>query len=234
MYAKIFSILLFITLCTQNVWGAEEVARADKISGVVHKYEEDIKNKAVLLKSGDPLFEGDLISTGQDASAFIAYKDGSHLLLKAGTELHIEQEKAVSLSKGRALFRMLKQSIKRFQVKVRNVTIGIRGTTFLAEADKDDMAIYLKEGRLNILSEEGQFERYQKREIDEFESYKEKESREFEEYKEKLEEEFIDYVKEFDMESGSAISIQGDKVRDIVISPDVEQDFELFENLGAM
>ena len=231
MITRIFYIFLFISLCSHHAWGAEEIASVGKMSGNVHKYADGRKEESVLLKIGDPLFEGDRISTAKDASAYIEYKDGSKVLLKPGTELYMEKEKLVSIAKGRALFRMLKQSIKRFRVRVRTVTIGIRGTTFLTDATKDSMAVYLKEGRLNILSEDGEFERYQKRELDEFERYKEKEDEAFEEYRRKLEEEFIEYVKEFEMEDGTAISIKDNEVRDIVMPPDVEEDFKAFSKL---
>ena len=226
MITRLFYIFLFISLCSNHAWGFEGIARVDKISGNVHKYADDRKEEAVLLKKGDPLFEGERISTAKDASVFIEYRDGSKVLLKPGTELYMEKEKLVSLAKGRALFRMLKQSIKRFRVRIRTVTIGVRGTTFLTDADEDNTAVYLKEGRLNILSEEGDFKRYKKQELDEFERYKE----EFEEYKRKLEEEFIEYVKEFEMEGGTAISIKDNEVRDIAMPPDVEEDFDLLDN----
>ena len=226
MITRIFCIVLFTSLCSHHAWGFEGIARVNKISGNVHKYADAKKEKTVLLKKGDYLFEGDRISTAKDASAFIEYRDGSKVLLKPGTELYMEKEKLVSIAKGRALFRMLKQSIERFRVRIRTVTIGIRGTTFLTEADKDNMAVYLKEGRLNVLSEEGDFKRYKKRELDEFERYKE----EFEEYRRKLEEEFIEYVKEFEMEGGTAISIKGNEVRDIAMPTDVEEDFGLLDN----
>jgi len=230
MITRIFFIFLFFSLCSHHAWGFEGIARVNKISGNVHKYADGKKEIAILLKAEDLLFEGDRIATGKESLAFLEYNDGSKVLLKAETELLMEKEKLVSIAKGRALFHMLKQAVRRFSVKMKTVTIGVRGTTFLTDADDDSSALYLKEGRLNVHSEEGEFKRYKKRELDEFESYKEKENEAFEEYKRKLEEEFIEYVKEFEMEGGTAISIKGNEVRDIIIPPDVEKDFDLLDN----
>ncbi|MDT8318009.1 MAG: FecR domain-containing protein [bacterium] len=230
MITKIFCIFTFLALFTSQAWGLESVAKINKVSGSVQRYENGISIKAEILKKGDLLFEGDRIATGKESLAFLEYNDGSKILLKAETELLMEKEKLVSVAKGRALFHMLKQAISRFRVKMKTVTIGVRGTTFLTEVAKDSSALYLKEGRLNVYSEEGEFKRFKKRELDEFEKYKEKENEAFEEYKRKLEEEFIEYVKEFEMEGGTAINIEDNEVRDIITPPDVESDFELLDN----
>ena len=230
MITRIFCIFTLLALFAPEAWGSVSIAKVNKVSGSVQKYEDAISKKGETLNIGDLLFEGDRIVTGKESLAFLEYNDGSKILLKAETELLMEKEKLVSIAKGRALFRMLKQAIRRFSVRMKTVTIGVRGTTFLTEAAKDNMAVYLKEGRLNVFSEEGEFARYQKRELDEFESYKEKEDEAFEEYKRKLEEEFIEYVKEFEMEGGTAISIKDNEVRDIAMPPDVEKDFDLLDS----
>lgn len=230
MITRIFCIFIFFALFATEAWALVPIATVKKVSGTVQKYDDRASKTGETIKKGDPLFEGDRIATGKESLAFLEYKDGSTVLLKAETELLIEKEKLVSIAKGRALFRMLKLAIKRFSVRIKTVTIGVRGTTFLTDAGKDATAVYLKEGRLNILSEEGDFERYKKRELDEFEKYREKEDKAFEDYKQKLEEEFIEYVQEFEMEGGTAINIKGNEVRDIEIPADVEEDFDLLNN----
>lgn len=230
MISRIFFIFVFFTLFVSEAWALAPIATVKKVSGSVHKYEGSTGKEGEVLKIGASLFEGDRIATGKKSLVFIEYKDGSKVLLKSETELLMEKEKLVSIAKGRALFHMLKQAIRRFSVRIKTVTIGVRGTTFLTDAGKDATAVYLKEGRLNILSDVGEFERYQKRELDEFEKYREKEDKAFEEYKQKLDEEFIEYVQEFEMEGGTAINITGNEVRDIAMPVDVEEDFDLLDN----
>jgi len=234
MITKIFYTITFLAIFAPEAWGLATIAKVNKVSGSVQRFEDSKNLNGESLKKGDLLFEGDRIVTGKESLAFLEYNDGSKVLLKAETELLMENEKLVSIARGRALFHMLKQAIRRFNVKIKTVTIGVRGTTFLTEATQDSSALYLKEGRLNVHSEEGEFKRFKKSELDEFESYKEKENDAFEEYKRKLEEEFIEYVKEFDMEGGTAISIRSNEVRDITMPPDVESDFNLLDDSGLI
>ena len=230
MITKIICIFSFLALFTPEAWALESIAKIKKVSGSVHRYDDSKNVNGEIIKKGDLLFEGDRIATGKESLAFLEYNDGSKVLLKAETELLMEKEKLVSIAKGRALFHMLKQAVRRFRVKMKTVTIGVRGTTFLTDTAEDSSALYLKEGRLNVHSEEGEFKRFKKRELDEFERYKENQDEAFEEYKRKLEEEFIEYVKEFELEGGTAISIKDNEVRDIVMPPDVERDFDLLDN----
>lgn len=228
MFVATLLLLSFAAIDVPTVYAAE-IAEIEDYSGAVAVYSKQKGMDVPVKRIGQTLRSGDRVIVAENAWVRLTYPDGSSVLLKEKTELHMEEERLVSLAKGRAFFRMLFQKMGRFSVKRGNAVIGIKGTTFMIDASGSKTEVFLKEGRIEILAVEGEFKRYRSALMEEFRKYSEKEARDFEEYKRKMEEEFIEYVKAFELEAGGAISIDGAVVRDVEIPEAIMEEFRLFE-----
>jgi len=232
-----FSFALFsLAAINPSTVSASEIARIEEYAGSVSLYEKSLDKTAPVRMKGRSLQFGDRVIVPEGAWARLAYPDGSRVLLKERTELLLEEEKLVSLAKGRAFFRMLFQKMGRFSVRQGNAVIGIKGTTFLVDTSGSKTEVFMKEGRVEVLAVKGQFKRYKRSIMDEFEKYREEgvraleeESAAFEEYKRQMEKEFIEYVKAFEIEAGRGVSIDGTEVRDVKIPESVMDEFRRFE-----
>jgi hypothetical protein len=104
-----------------------------------------------ILASGDPVYEGDLVSVGTRAFAILEFADGGKATLRPGTELAIDRFRHTSTEES-AWFRLMKGGLraitgligKRHPEGVRlstaTATIGIRGTDFDARLCTTDCA----------------------------------------------------------------------------------------------
>src|SRR5688572_9963532 len=93
------------------------------------------------LQKGEPLHEGEVVSTGGQGYAIIAFKDGTKFTLRPNTAFAIERYRQTAGSES-AAFRLLKGGLravtgliskrdpKAVEVRSANATIGIRGTSF--------------------------------------------------------------------------------------------------------
>lgn len=221
--------LSFVFINAGSVQALDSVGEISRYEGKVKVYRTgDVRGKTVR-KDGYDLYVKDIVKTKRRSRAFLRFTDNSDVLLKEGSILEIEGVKWINVDSGRVIFNIKKQrGLKGVVVKTKSVVIGVKGTTFLVDKSGDRLQVYLKEGTLNIQSFEEEFVRYRKKEMEEYMEYKKRELEEFQEYKRDLEEEFKEFVKEFDMAEGTAIVIDGNEVRDIVIPEDVEEEFRLF------
>jgi len=130
----------------QNTLSQERVVgRVLSAWGVVMVYSQN--GVASQLQNGDQVFEGDRISTQQHASSSIEMKDGAVLHLRANSTVDLKryhypgsaQQPATStLALIRGGLRKItgliaKQQPARYQLNVATVTIGVRGTDFVAQ-----------------------------------------------------------------------------------------------------
>jgi len=101
------------------------------------------------LQKGEPLYEGEVISTGGQGYALIAFKDGTKFTLRPNTSFAVERYRQTAGSES-AAFRLLKGGLRAItgalskrspnalEISTTNATIGIRGTSFdarLCEAE---------------------------------------------------------------------------------------------------
>lgn len=229
----LLTALIVILTAPNFLYAAEQAGTISSYKGTVRVYKEGAVRGSKVKKEGYEIYVKDLIKTKRRALAYIDLEDKSKVILKGNSIMEIEGIKGLNVKEGRVLFRIKKQKkIRGLRVKSKSVVIGVKGTEFLVDAGEDDLKVYLKEGRLNVESPEGEFKRYKKKEKEEFEDFKKEKIKEFEEYKKELEEEFIEYVKEFEMEGGTAIVIKGDEVRDTALTDEIEEEFRLFERSG--
>lgn len=228
-------VLLVLALLLVNV----DISSAVEKAGEINKYKGNLK----VYKEGEiwgqsvkkrnhELFVKDVVKTKRRAMAHITFIDGSEAYMKEKSILEIEKIKDIAVGEGRVIFNVKEQGsfLGWIIIRTKTAVIGVKGTKFLVDVDKDKLQIYLKEGALNIKSVEDAFIRYRKKEGADYEDFKKNEIDEFKKFKETMEEEFKEFVKEFDMEGGTAISIDGKEVRDIAIPEEIEKEFLLFSS----
>lgn len=227
---NLFTAAAIILMGSTFLYAADRAGTITKYQGVVRVYKKEAVRGEKVREENHEIFVGDLIKTKRNALAFVSLADSSRTVLKENSTMEIEGMANLNVKEGRVLFRIKKQGTMRgLKVKSKSVIIGVKGTEFLVDSPAEDLKIYLKEGHLTIESPEGEFKRFIKREKEEFEEYKQKKIEEFEEFKKELEEEFIEYVREFELESGTAVVIKGNEVRDIALSPAILEEFRLFD-----
>jgi len=217
------------------------MAEEEEKAGVIEKFQGVVK----VHKGGGPrgkrvtdeeseFYTKDTVVTKRGSRAFIRFVDGVKNVLEENSILEVKGLRDIHLKGGRAIFEVRKlKGVKGIVVTTQTVVIGVKGTRFMVDLTDGRLSVFLKEGRLNVQSLTGDFRRYKKKELDEFETFRLEKLDKFEEYKKKMEEEFVEFVKEFEMEGGTAILIDGDEVRDIGMSPEIEEEFELLSLFGS-
>lgn len=157
-----FVFLLIFTLVEANkiyyVKGLVALKRADKM----YRAKKDI-----------PLKNEDIIQTGKDGLAIIEYGNKSKIKLDPRSELKFEdyfeggkkkrKRSVIGLLRGNMLMHFKKdRENKDVQVKVKQVSVGVRGTRFLvSSSSKEDSNAYVavKEGLVDVYNfEENDFE----------------------------------------------------------------------------
>lgn len=231
MWIRAFIVLSFLLVPFSAV-GAEGIAVLEKLEGDVRIYREGEQLKGPLAK-GVSLSKGDRIETGADGEVLIKYEDGSVFLLKKLASIELQGSRSVFAKSGRAIFSIIKSAIRSFDVKSETAVMGVKGTLFLVDADGAKVNVFLKEGRLNIGALEGDFVLYGKSEEEAYRRYKEDQAKEFSRYKTELDQGFKKFVKSFDIDSGSAVAIDGNEVVDVPIPDAVLKEFSDFEDLMA-
>lgn len=103
------------------------------------------------LQKGEPLFEGETVTTGGQGYSIIGFKDGTKFTLRPNTAFNIERYRATPGSES-ASFGLVKGGLRAItgaitkrdpramEVKTTTATIGIRGTSFDARICENDCA----------------------------------------------------------------------------------------------
>jgi len=168
---------------------------------------------------GMSLEVGQTLKTRLSGEANIKLLDNTKVIVASNSSLEILELKKLAVGGEKVLFKVAKQNdVKGLSVVTQSAIIGIRGTTFMISSDEKAQAIYLQEGEINVKPPVGTFK-----------SYLKSDEEEFNQYKEQLEKEFAKYVEDITMKGGSAVSIDGNEVRQLTMSKEIEVEFEAFK-----
>jgi hypothetical protein len=139
-------LLLLALLCATSLgWAAQVAGTVIQLSGPLLARKADGAVKILSLKS--EVESGDILVTEKNTYALVKFIDNSEITLKPATTLKIDNfafdadkpggdSASFNLVKGglRSVTGLLgKRSKERFEMKTPSATIGIRGTTFIAE-----------------------------------------------------------------------------------------------------
>ena len=168
----IISSLVFF-LFTAPAYSSDNIGEINRFTGDVRVYSQGSVKGNKVLEEGVKLFVNDIVKTKRNALAHISFTDGSRAVLKERSTLEIESVQGLNVQNGKVLFNIKQRGrLRGVIVKAKSVVIGVKGTKFFVDNSLEQLNIFLKEGRLLIQAEEGEFVKYSKKEKDQFESYK--------------------------------------------------------------
>ena len=237
----IFSLISFDSIAStiEEQVSAETQTVPNEIAGKITKVEGEVfyhRNASMRSKRikgiNKDIFSSDMLRTKKKSKAFLTLIDGSVLILDESSVIHFNGIKHITANKGVVLFDIKKQGqLKGLKIVTKTAVIGIKGTRFMINASDDSLKLYMKEGVVNVEAlNEGKFAHHVKKELTYNDFMKQRLSN-YSEYKKKQQEEFIEYVKSIDVHANKAISINGNKLEDIKIPQNVEEQFKLLDEL---
>ena len=161
--------------------------QASAVVGIVHevqgvaKISSEGSIKKNNLKIGQELKEKDLISTSRNASAVIKLSDNSMIILDESATIHFPTQNEVTQEEGKIFYKIASRDANSaLAVKTPFAIIGIKGTTFIINADKDGAGVKLQEGLIGVESIKQEFELYRKKVQEEFDNFMKKQQSAFE------------------------------------------------------
>lgn len=233
--------LLFVMLCNL-AHASDHAGTIDKWEGDVLVYSGQTVKGSKVDRSDTPFRIGDSIRTKRGSIAFIRFIDGSRVVLKENSSLTVTGIDRVNVDKGRVLFEIKKRGrAKGLEITSATVTMGVKGTRFAVDNENDQVAIFLKEGQLEIGSLEEDFKRSLSGLKDDFETMHEDMKRDFDSTSLQMKHEFqeadqqmkdgnIESISEFLMNEGSAVLIENGNLKDLDFPDDLDQDFSLLDS----
>lgn len=216
----------FFTLLYASVIGSVE-----KVEGSVKvKSEGSIKKSDVA--AGYEMKNGDLISTSKGSSAILKLLDGSNVVLEESSTIFFDSAVNAEQKEGKIFYKITSRDAKNaLKVTTPFAIIGIKGTTFIINADENNSNVKLKEGLIGVASIKEEFELYRKQVEEEFNKFMKEQQAGFEEYKKAQFEGVAEMTKEFDLQAGNTITFAGQKVQESGWSEKDDAEFKHFESL---
>ena len=186
---------------------------------------------------GKMLMENTEIRTRANQKIAVKTRQGDVLIANQNAKIKLVKPGFFSQLFGKIFYFIAPRRDHQVRVNTSTATIGIRGTKFIVDSEQDNarsQQVSLLEGQLQLDAHDGeQFALYQQREMDEFEQYKRQMKGEFEAYKQQMMEEFVAYRSSIDLQSGYALSFDGDKVVRKPMGDHIQQEFDEFEQFVA-
>ncbi len=212
-------MILFVAACAVSALAAAQpVARVVKLQG-----EGEVRDSAGQRRA--PARVGTALNVGDSVHA--SGKSVAAVETAAGDVIVVDSDSAVRIKDDRNTFEQLIGKILYFfrsgkrvdrRVELQTVAVGVRGTTFLVDAEADKASIALKEGTVDVDSKRDGFNLYRRREQADFEAFKreiqegiERERAEFERYRAQQQEEFIAFQKSVQLKPQQSLTIADDK-----------------------
>ncbi|MBU0673526.1 MAG: FecR family protein [Proteobacteria bacterium] len=233
-------ILLVLLIPSHSCPAAEEAGEVVRLDGTAILYVTGtVRGRKV--SAGDRFKVGETIRTKKDSLVYCRFVDGSKAVLKPDSSLAVIAVKHGNVDQGTVLFEIKKQGeAKGLMITSKTVTMGVKGTRFGVISEEEEVAIYLKEGFLEIGSLKGEFKKHYQSLEDEFRQQQEKMRQDFKSATEKMADDYdrttkemksgnYELVKSFTLEGGQAVMIAGNEVRDQDIPPEMEEDFKLLD-----
>jgi len=225
----VLSLVLPVFAQTENVIRAKNpVGWIVKFEGQVKVKRQNIFKSFKVTENNFELFVGDCIRTKRNSRAFIRFIDDNKVVLDEKSILFIEGYKQISPQKGRVYFK-IRKGVKGVKIRVSNILIGVKGTEFAVDLTQEGTSVFVNEGKIELENISGEFKRYLQKEQNDFEKFMQKQKKDFEKYKEKIAKEFFEFVKSFELESGAAVSIVNNEVKEIAIPEEIKEGFKLLE-----
>lgn len=150
--------IMLAGLFSSHAVAAEAVGKVEFIMGEVSVIRADNRLEA---KTGLAIYEHDHIKTGEKSRVRIKFADNSSMQMGSNAESVVEKyvhtedglvDSLLNLVEGRARFivNKIRSSNSKYQIKMRAVLIGVRGTDILAQTTATHDHVALAEGRVAL------------------------------------------------------------------------------------
>jgi molybdopterin synthase catalytic subunit len=223
-------ILTLIFLFTASL-NATVVGSVSKVVGSV-KVKSEGSFKKSKVKPDQEIKEGDLVTTSRKGMAVIKLVDGSNVVLDKSSSIHFTANNSLDQQGGKVFYKITSRDAKNsLKIKTPFAIIGIKGTTFTVNAQKDNEYVALKEGLIGIASMKEQFKLYRKEILAKYKSFVEDQMSEYEKFKKGLTDPEPEVTKEFDLEAGNVVSFSDNVVKERKFKEENEAEFEAYEKM---
>lgn len=235
-------LLVLSSILFQSTLQAENFrARIVKVQGQVYVVNSEGEKrqpdtKQFLVNSNET------VVTQKNSKAVIQFEDGAMSVLDQKSSLRVEQSGWLSQLGGKIYYVFKKVIGKQKPKKVRTkfATIGIRGTTFIVDAEDASQQVALQEGKLNIESPDDDYEIHKPAPAAaDFAAFKQQAAQrqqalddEFSDYKTNIGKEFVEYKKSFDLEANKVVSFKGKRVDENTLDKDWALSFDDFADFS--
>lgn len=210
---------------------SEQAGEISSFTGKVLLYDGESPRPADVTEENTAVYVKNRVTTKRESTAVIDLCSGDRAALTESSTMTITGIEEYEPGAGRVIFKIKKRGeISGMKVALTSSVIGVKGTEFLIDTDENGKNnIYLKEGKIEVTSLEGQFKKYGEVQIDEYEAYVRKMMGEYDKYVTELAEQYVEYVNGFVMEAGTAYSVDGSEVRRLEFTDDIEDAFKLLD-----
>lgn len=236
------TVIVLTSLFYQSISHAENYqAKIVKVQGQVYVLNEQGEKRVV----DTPFYRvkgNETVVTSKSSKAVLQFENGSMSVLGQKSSLRVEKSGWLSQLGGKVfyVFKKVFGKQKSRQVKTKFATIGIRGTSFIVDAENDSQQIALQEGNLNIESPGDDYAIYKPAKVmDDFAAFKQQEVQrqqalkdEFTDYKKNIKKEFVEYKKSFDLKANRVVSFNGNRVDESDLDKNWQTDFNDFESFS--
>jgi len=190
-------------------------------------------------EAGRALAQGDMVLTGNEAQAVLAFADGSKVAMNGGTKLEVLDPGEVRQEGGKAFYRIRQSASQGRQVRTEFSVIGVKGTEFLVSDTGEAKAVAMAEGEVEVAApDDGRFELYREKQADEFDAYRQRQQQgmddyrqEFEQYKQRVRREFVEYARSFSLGTGKMATFGDGEATTGAVSEELEQDIQRLRDL---
>ena len=188
---------------------------------------------------GRALARGDMVLTGAEARAVLAFADGSRVAMNGETKLEMLDPGEVRQEGGKAFYRIRKGASQGRQVRTEFSVIGVKGTEFLVSDASDAKAVAMAEGEVEVAApDDGQFKLYREKQQDAFDAYRQRQQQgveeyrqEFEQYKQRVRREFVEYARSFSLGGGKMATFGDGEATTGEVNEELEQDIRRLRDL---
>ncbi|AOT08597.1 FecR family protein [Pseudoalteromonas luteoviolacea] len=154
--STVMALALFLPFCT----AAEQAGKTIMSRGEVIATDSSSEaNRA--LKRRSPIYDVDVVNTGESSQAQLRMQDGAIIALKAQTQLKIEEYKLGSAEGGSVVMELISGGLRtitgeikgdkgNYKLKTPVGSIGIRGTHYEAEWKNNELLLAVWDGTIEV------------------------------------------------------------------------------------
>jgi hypothetical protein len=225
-------LILAVLMFSFNLLSANGIiGSVEKINGIV-KVKSEGSFKKSKVDVGYEIKSGDLISTSKKANAVLKLVDGSNIVLASNSTIRFGGSMKIEQNGGKVFYKITSRDAKNsLKIKTPFAIIGIKGTTYIINNEKENQSVSLKEGLIGVASIKEEFALYRKEVLAQYNNYVSQQMSEFEKFKRAQEEPVAQMTKEFDLKQGNTVSFSGNKVKEKGWSEENDAEFAEFEKL---